>query len=81
MKTAGVIAMMLAFSTAAWADKSEWNSFIDHDQKPIAVAPPTPVKAEPAPKAAPKAKAVAAKPAPKAAPKPAPKASAKRKTR
>jgi hypothetical protein len=81
MKTAGLIAMMLTLSTGAWADKAEWNSFIDHDQKPIAVAPATPIKAEPAPKAAPaaKSKAVAAKP--KAAPKPAPKASAKRKGR
>lgn len=79
MKTAGVIAMILAFSTGARADKNEWNQFIDHDQKPIAVAPPTPIKAPPAPKAAPapKAKAVAAQPKPK----PAPKASAKRKTR
>jgi len=73
--------MILALSTGARADKSEWNSFIDHDQKPIAVAPPTKIAAEPAPKAAAKpAKAVAAKP--KAAPAPkAAKASPKRKSR
>lgn len=76
------IAILLALSTAAAADSGQWSSFIDHDQKPIAVAPPTKIASEPAPKAAAKTapKAAAAKPAP-AAPKAKPKASAKRKGR
>jgi hypothetical protein len=79
MNTAGVIAMLLALSTGASADTGQWNQFIDHDQKPIAVAPPTKIAAQPAPKQAAAAKQKA--PAPAAKAKPKAKASAKRKGR
>jgi hypothetical protein len=56
-----LVVMFMLFAGSAYADKSEWNQFVDNNpQKPIAVAP---AKTTPAPKPAKVAKAA---PAPKA---------------
>lgn len=58
-----LVVMFLLFAGSAYADKSEWNQFVDNNpSKPIAVAP---AKTTPAPKPAKVAKAAPA-PKPKA---------------
>jgi len=70
-----LVVMFALFAGSAYADKSEWNQFVDSNpSKPIAVAP---AKTTPAPKPAKVAKAAPA-PKPKA-PAKAPKSAARKK--